>query len=90
MLFVTNISRLNMIGPNLGVIERAVRLLLGFGLAAWIFIQPALGVLEVLALLAASFLILNGVFGRCYLWLLLNLNTYEQCKKNCGRRADER
>ena len=75
-----------MIGHNLGLIERVVRLLLGLGLGAWALIQPALGVVEATALLAASFLILNCVFGRCYLWSLLNVNTCGQRKKCAGRR----
>ena len=71
---------------NLGLIERAIRLLLGVGLGAWIFMQPALGVAEWVALVAASFLILNGIFGRCYLWLLLRVNTCEPRDKSGGRR----
>ncbi len=71
---------------NLGLIERAIRLLLGIGLGSWLLMQDALGVVEWLALLAASFLILNGIFGRCYLWLLLRVNTCEPRDKNGDRR----
>ena len=71
---------------NLGLIERAIRLLLGLGLGIWILMQPALGAVEWLALIAASFLILNGIFGRCYLWLLLRVNTCEPRDKSGGRR----
>ncbi len=71
-----------MIGQNLGMIERIVRLLLGIGLAAWALMQPTLGITEGVALLAASFLVLNFLFGRCYLWLLCNLNTREQREKS--------
>ena len=70
---------------NLGLIERVIRLLLGLGLGIWVLLQQALGAAEWVALLAASFLVLNGIFGRCYLWLLLNLNTCEQREKSAGR-----
>lgn len=74
---------------NLGLIERAIRLLLGFVVGTWVVMQPALGAAEWVALVAASFLVLNGIFGRCYLWLLLDLNTCEQRDKGgTGRRAN--
>ncbi len=76
-----------MIRQNLGGGERAVRLLLGLGIAAWALTQPALAVKEWVALLAATFLVLNGVFGRCYLWALLNLNTCERRGGRCDERA---
>ena len=71
---------------NLGLVERAVRLLLGLGVGAWVLMRPELGAAEWVALIAASFLILNGIFGRCYLWLLLDLNTCERRDKSGGRR----
>ncbi len=67
---------------NLGMIERMIRLLLGLGLGAWALLQPALGLLEGAALLAASFLVLNYLFGRCYLWSLFNVNTCERREKS--------
>ena len=78
-----------MIGQNLGTIERAARLLLGLGLGTWALLQPSLGVAEGLALLAAGFLVLNFVFGRCYLWSLLDINTCEQREKCRGRSASQ-
>lgn len=72
-----------MIRRNLGSLERLVRLPLGLGLAAWTLERPEFGVFEGFALLAASFLVLNFVFGRCYLWHLLKLNTCEQCEASC-------
>ena len=71
---------------NLGLIERAIRLLLGLGLGIWVVMQPALGAAEWVALVAASFLVLNGIFGRCYLWLLLDVNTCEQREKSAARQ----
>ncbi|MDJ0777581.1 MAG: DUF2892 domain-containing protein [Gammaproteobacteria bacterium] len=71
---------------NLGLIERAIRTVLGLGLGVWVFVQPELGAVEWVALIAASFLILNGIFGRCYLWMLLRVNTCEPRDKNGGRR----
>ncbi len=69
------------------MIERAVRLLLGLGLGAWALMQPALGMLEAVAVLAASFLVLNTLFGRCYLWALFKVNSCEQRAKSSGRGA---
>ncbi len=71
---------------NLGLIERVIRMVLGLGLGVWVLIQAELGVVELVALIAASFLILNGIFGRCYLWLLLRVNTCEPRDKNGSRR----
>ena len=61
-------------------------MLLGLGLGAWVLMQSALGAAEWVALVATGFLVLNGVFGRCYLWLLLRVNTCEQREKSSGRR----
>lgn len=64
-----------MIGKNLGRIERLVRMLAGLLLAGWVFSRPAMGGAEWLAALASLFLVLNGVFGRCYLWHLLDVSS---------------
>ncbi len=64
-----------MIARNLGNTERMVRLLLGLLVAAITALQPSFGAFEALTSLIALFLVLNGLFGRCYLWFLLDLSS---------------
>jgi len=66
-----------MIERNLGNIERVVRLALGMGLALWLWQQPAYTIADIMAGAVALFLILNGIFSRCYLWYLLDLSSAE-------------
>ncbi len=61
--------------PNLSLFERVVRPLLGCVLATIALTQPEIGLLELIVLVIAAFLILNGVLARCYLWSWLGLNT---------------
>ncbi len=72
-----------MIEKNLGNFERIVRLLAGLGLLAWAFSRPSLNGVEWFVMLIASFLILNGIFSRCYLWYVLDLNTCQSSDPNC-------
>lgn len=67
-----------MIERNLGNIERILRLLCGIGLGIWAFIQPSMNGIEWFVVLVSSFLILNGIFSRCYLWYVLDINTNRQ------------
>jgi hypothetical protein len=76
-----------MIEHNLGAFERAVRLLVGTVLGVWALAQSELGIVEWITLLAATLLILNGIFGRCYLWLLLGMDTCGRGAGVCKRRA---
>ena len=71
------------IEQNLGNIERVVRLLAGVAFALWAVSQPVLNGIEWFVTVVAIALILNGVFGRCYLWYVLDLNTCERGDKNC-------
>lgn len=64
-----------MIERNLGNIERMVRLLVGLAFAAWTVTQPTMNAIEWFVAAISLFLILNGVFGRCYLWFVLDINT---------------
>ncbi len=64
-----------MIERNLGNIERIFRLVLGIGFASWVATRPSLNGIEWFVLLVSTFLILNGVFSRCYLWFVLDINT---------------
>ena len=64
-----------MIERNLGNVERVLRLLFGLTFAAWAFSQPVLNAVEWFVTIISLALILNGVFSRCYLWYVLDLNT---------------
>ncbi len=64
-----------MIEKNLGIIERAVRFGLGLALFGWVFTRPEIGGFVWLVSLAALFLTLNGIYGRCYLWHLLDISS---------------
>lgn len=64
-----------MIEKNLGNIERVLRLALGLIFAAWTFSQYPLNGVEWFVSLISLFLILNGIFSRCYLWYVLDVNT---------------
>ncbi len=67
-----------MIECNQGNIERIVRLLFGLGLAAWAVTRPHLNGVEWFVMAISVALVLNGLFSRCYLWYVLDLNT---CKR---------
>ncbi len=80
-----------MIAKNLGNAERIVRLLLGVLVAGITAMQPEFGAFETLTSIIALFLVLNGLFGRCYLWFLLDVsscgcNSVPQ-ERFCGKRA---
>jgi hypothetical protein len=64
-----------MIEKNLGNIERALRLIAGLCLAVWAVTQPAPGAIVWFAVVISGFLVLNGVFSRCYLWFVLDINS---------------
>ncbi|MEM6583284.1 MAG: DUF2892 domain-containing protein, partial [Pseudomonadota bacterium] len=62
-----------MIKRNLGNTERAARFVVGVVLLVWAWREPELSALEWGVVIAASALVLNGVFSRCYLWYVLDL-----------------
>ena len=64
-----------MIERNLGNIERLVRLLIGVAFGLWAFMQPQLNGIEWLVIITSRLLILNGIFSRCYVWYLFDVNT---------------
>ncbi len=71
--------------PNLSLFERVVRPLLGCVLASIALTQPEIGLLELIVLVIATFLILNGVLARCYLWGWLGINTAQNDIELCSR-----
>jgi hypothetical protein len=77
-----------MIERNLGNIERLFRLAAGLLLGLWAITATQMNAIEWFVLLIALFLILNGVFSRCYLWYVLDINscdsnTDEGCSPTC-------
>ena len=66
-----------MIEQNLGNIERVVRLIFGLALAGWMLAQPALNGVEWFVVIISLALIFNGIFSRCYLWYVLDINTHK-------------
>ena len=74
-----------MIEKNLGNIERILRLVAGILFAGWSLAQPSLNVIEWFVAIIALFLVLNGVFGRCYLWYVLDINSCDDDSVDCHR-----
>lgn len=65
-----------MIERNIGNAERVVRLAFGLVFAGLALTQPAIDTfVEWLLILFSASLMLNGIFSRCYLWYLLDVNT---------------
>ena len=72
-----------MIERNLGNLERIVRLLFGLGLFGWAFNQAAMNTVEWFVVVIAIALVMNGIFSRCYLWYVLDLNTCQRGDPDC-------
>ena len=64
-----------MIEKNLGNIERIIRLCTGSALLLWLAVQPAVTGMDWFIAIISLSLILNGVFSRCYLWFILDIDT---------------
>ncbi|MGB1142420.1 MAG: YgaP family membrane protein [Halioglobus sp.] len=69
-----------MIERNIGNTERIVRLLFGILFGAWSLSQPHMNVVEWFVAIVSLALILNGVFSRCYLWYVLDIDTNKSCR----------
>ena len=66
-----------MIERNLGNVERIVRLFFGIVFLGWALAQPVLNGVEWFVVIISLALILNGVFSRCYLWYVLDINSHK-------------
>ncbi len=65
-----------MIERNIGNAERIARFFFGLLFGGWALMQPGMNsVAEWLVIIFAVSLMLNGIFSRCYLWYLLDINT---------------
>lgn len=78
-----------MIERNLGNVERVVRLLLGIALAAWTVTRDHMNGIEWFVAVCSLFLILNGIFSRCYLWYILDLNSNKENDPGCALESTE-
>jgi hypothetical protein len=67
-----------MIERNLGNMERVVRLFLGIAFAAWALLQPTMNIIDWFVIGISLALIFNGIFSRCYVWYLLDINSLEK------------
>ncbi len=76
-----------MIERNLGNTERVLRLLFGIVFATWSVTQANMNVVEWFVALVSLALILNGIFSRCYLWYILDVNTHKPCRDVYGADA---
>ncbi len=74
-----------MIERNLGNIERVTRLVLGLALFTWMLLQPQLNAIEWFVVITSVMLMMNGIFSRCYLWYVLDINTCDNSDPDCNR-----
>lgn len=73
-----------MIERNLGNAERIIRLCAGSALILWLAVQPNVNGMDWFIAIISLALILNGVFSRCYLWFVLDLNTHKTSTPRCA------
>ncbi|MFT5711344.1 MAG: hypothetical protein ACI8QT_002050 [Halioglobus sp.] len=66
-----------MIAQNLGNVERIIRLCTGSALFLWLAVQPAVSGIDWFIAIISLSLILNGVFSRCYIWFMLDIDTHK-------------
>jgi|TARA_B110000977_G_C11058259_1_gene484935 hypothetical protein len=74
-----------MIERNLGNVERVLRLLAGLAMAIWALAQPNMNGIELFVMATSVMLIMNGIFSRCYLWFVLDINSCAGDKQDCEK-----
>lgn len=72
-----------MIVKNLGNVERVLRIVTGIGLILVLLGQSEVSTVDWLLGIAGILLILNGIFSRCYVWFLFDLNTHKSKDASC-------
>jgi hypothetical protein len=77
-----------MLNINLGGIERLLRFIIGLALAGWALSCPEMDSRAWLMSIIALFLVLNGLFGRCYLWHVLDFSSCGCNRMPQGRFCD--
>lgn len=70
-----------MIERNLGNVERVIRLVLAVAFLAWAVTRPYMNAIEWFICIIALMFFVNGIFSRCYVWYVLDINTFR--KKDC-------
>ncbi len=60
---------------NIGKWERALRLALGVGICSSVMLVGNSNLADSVLLVVGTFLILNGLTARCYLWRWLGINS---------------
>ena len=78
-----------MIDRNLGNAERVIRLVLGIALALWTVTRDSMNGIEWFVALCSLFLVLNGIFSRCYLWYILDLDSSKVEDPGCVLESTE-
>ncbi len=76
-----------MIERNLGNAERVLRLLAGALLLVWALGRDFMHLVDWFVVAVSIALILNGIFSRCYLWYVLDINTCQSGDKDCEPEA---
>jgi hypothetical protein len=72
-----------MIERNLGNFERVLRLLFGLAIGVWALIQPSMNGIELFVMVISMMLVMNGIFSRCYLWFVLDINSCTDSREEC-------
>jgi hypothetical protein len=67
-----------MIERNVGNVERVLRLMAGLALLGWACSRSGMTGIDWFVMLISVALIFNGVFQRCYLWFVLDINTHQK------------
>jgi hypothetical protein len=82
-----NLEEKNMIERNLGNFERVLRLLFGLAIAVWALIQPSMNGIEWFVMVISMMLMMNGIFSRCYLWFVLDINSCTDSREECSQSS---
>ena len=72
-----------MIERNLGNFERVLRLLAGLAIGIWALAQPSMNGIELFVMVISMMLMMNGIFSRCYLWFVLDINSCSDNSEEC-------
>jgi len=78
-------GRVKVIEANLGNIERVLRLVGGVLLFIWAMSQSYMNGIEWFVVIISVMLILNGIFSRCYLWFILEVNSCQSSLGECPK-----
>jgi hypothetical protein len=83
----SSLAEKDMIERNLGNFERVLRLLSGVAIAIWALIQPSMNGIELFVMVISMMLMMNGIFSRCYLWFVLDINSCTDSREECSQSS---